>query len=94
MFGIPAAVALGFFVALEADGRSGIWPAFFLSALGFSFYFLVFYRGRHCPQCRARLAEKREYLAPGSPQYRRKLECQRCATVWDTGQTGDESYSD
>jgi hypothetical protein len=94
MFGIPASVAIMFFVALEAGGRSGLWPALFLSVLGLSFYFFVFYRGRHCPQCRARLTEKREYLAPSSLQYRRKLECQHCATLWDTGQTGDESCSD
>ena len=51
-----------------------------------------YYHHRRCPECRSRLAVRRDYIG-GTQRFRLLLDCPRCQIAWDTGQIGDESSS-
>lgn len=51
-----------------------------------------YYHHRRCPECRSRLAFRRDYIE--GTRYRIFLDCPHCQIAWDTGHIGDDSSGD
>ena len=51
-----------------------------------------YYYRRRCPECRGRLAVRREFIQ-GTRRFRMLLDCPHCQIAWDTGHVIDEEQS-
>jgi hypothetical protein len=80
--------ALAAWLAMRYDSKVVLLALFALPVvIAFSYYYY-----RRCPECRSRLAVRRDYIG-GTHRYRMLLDCPHCQIAWDTGHTGDESSS-
>jgi len=80
--------ALAAWLAMRYDSEVVLLALFALPMAIAYFY----YYHRRCPECRSRLAVRRDYIA-GTPRYRILLDCPRCLVAWDTGHVVDEDQS-
>ncbi len=80
--------ALAAWLAMRYDSEAVLVALFILPVVISYFY----YYHRRCPECRSRLAVRRDYIG-GTQRFRMLLDCPHCQIAWDTGHIGDESCS-
>jgi len=79
---------LAVWLAMRYDNKAVLLILFVLPVVIAFFY----YYHRRCPECRSRLAVRRDYIGV-TQRYRMLLDCPHCEIAWNTGHIGDESSS-